>query len=264
MAINIGGNLLSSTGFNSSSEILNTPNVVTDKLVLWYDAGNSACYNNTSSYYDCGYGCQYYASDPGCTNCNTQLKDMSGNGNDGILSGGATVAYSNIGGYVNINNTANKLVKSPITTFNNNTTWSAWIYCLSDVTTYNMFMGRYLPYFAFYGGTSPYFSNSIGGAQQTISVGGCTLNTWYNLVFTTSYSGGNTTMTIYINGAYATSGTFAGAQSASSGTFCIGDGTTSSWYRFNGYIPIVMIHDKTLSVAEILQNFNAGRQRFGV
>jgi len=264
MGIDVGGNIISSSGFDSSGNIVNSPSIVTDGLVLWYDAGNLASYNNTSNYYDCGYGCQYYASDPGCTNCNTQLKDMSGNGNDGLLSGGASVLYSNIGGYVNFNNTANKLVISPVTSFGNNTTWSSWIYCLSDVTTYNMFMGRWLPYFSFYGGTTPYFSNTIGGAQQTIAVGGCVLNTWYNLVFTTAESGGNTTMSIYINGVYATSGTFAGTQSPAGTYFSVGDGNNSSWYRFNGYIPVVMIHNKTLSTTEILQNFNTDRQRFGI
>jgi hypothetical protein len=266
MAINIGGNLLSSTGFNTSSEILNTPSIVTDSLILWLDAGNLACYNNTTNYYDCGYGCQYYGSDPGCTNCNTQLKDMSGLGNDGNLSGGAAVVYSNIGGYVNFDNTANKLVKvQTISSFGNNTTWSAWIYCLSDVSTYNMFMGRWLPYFGFYGGNSLYFSNQIGGVQSTIqSSASYTTGAWYNAVFTTEYSGGNTSMKIYVNGNLDGNNSFSGAQSNGGTFFCVGDGDTSSWYRFNGYVPIIQIYNKTLSTTEITQNFNAGRQRFGI
>lgn len=264
MSINLNSNEIAYTGFTSIGYITSVPTVVTSGLVLWYDAGNLASYNNSSSYYDCGYGCQYYAANPGCTNCNTQIKDMSGLGNDGTFTGGASIVYSNIGGYMNFDNTAGKIITTPITTFGNNVTWSAWIYCLSDVSTYNMFMGRYLPYFGFYGGSTPYFSNTINGVQQTISVGGYSLNTWYNIVFTTSYSGGNTTMSIYVNGTYATSQSFSGAQSSAGTYFSIGDGNVSNWYRFNGYIPIVMIYDKTLSTTEILQNFNAGRQRFGI
>ena len=100
MSINVNNNVISSTGFNSSGEILNTPLVVTDGLILWLDAGNNASYINSSNYYDCGYGCQYYSSDPGCINCNTQWKDMSGNGYDGTFYNGAVVQYDNVGGTV--------------------------------------------------------------------------------------------------------------------------------------------------------------------
>ena len=103
MSINVNSNIISSTGFNTSGDILNSPSVITDGLTLWLDAGNNASYMNSSSYYDCGYGCQYYASDPGCTNCNTQIKDMSGYGNDGTFVNSTTVGYDNTGGYLNFN-----------------------------------------------------------------------------------------------------------------------------------------------------------------
>ena len=97
MGIILGGNNLSGTNFNTQGEIPTTPTVVTDGLVLWLDAGNLDSYINTSAnYYDCGYGCQYYSSNPGCTNCNTQWKDMSGNGADGSLVNGPTVSLSSI------------------------------------------------------------------------------------------------------------------------------------------------------------------------
>jgi hypothetical protein len=128
MGINIGGNVFDATDFNPSGEAL-SPTVVTRGLVLWLDAGNNSSYSNTSNYYDCGYGCQYYSSNPGCTNCNTQWKDMSGNGADGTLINGAAISY-NIGGgtmlfdgvndYVNISSFANK-PSSQITC-------DAWIY----------------------------------------------------------------------------------------------------------------------------------------
>jgi len=76
MGIIVGGNSMSGH-FNYVGESQNTPNIVTDSLTFWLDPGNDASYRNSSNYYDCGYGCQYYASNPGCTNCNTQIKDMS-------------------------------------------------------------------------------------------------------------------------------------------------------------------------------------------
>jgi hypothetical protein len=104
MSVNLSGNIISSTGFDTAGNILNSQNIVTDGLVLWLDAGNLASYNYVAGtgagYYDCGYGCQYYASNPGCTNCNTQIKDMSGFGNDMPLNNGASVIYDNTGGYI--------------------------------------------------------------------------------------------------------------------------------------------------------------------
>jgi len=42
-----------------------------------------------------------------------------------------------------------------------------------------------------------------------------------------------------------------------------GAGPTTSEF-FNGYISNVMIHNKSLSSIEVLQNFNALRGRFGI
>jgi hypothetical protein len=263
MSINVNNNVISSTGFNSSGEILNTPLVVTDGLILWLDAGNNASYINSSNYYDCGYGCQYYSSDPGCTNCNTQWKDMSGYGNDGTING-VTFLYSDIGGS-SVYAGANQLIITPISTFENNMTWCAWIKCYSDVTSINMFMGRFLPYFGFYGGNSFYFSNTISGTQRTIQTAtSYSLNTWYYATFTTEVIGGNTEMRIYVNGVSSANNSFAGTQGTSGTYFALGDGTVSSWYRFNGEIPIVMVYNRRLTSDEIIQNYNNGRQRFGI
>ena len=53
MGIILGGNTLSGTTFNTIGEIANTPNVITDGLVLWIDAGNNYSYINSPNYYDC-------------------------------------------------------------------------------------------------------------------------------------------------------------------------------------------------------------------
>ena len=84
MSINIGGNTLSAGGFNTYEEVVD-PTIVTDGLVFWVDAGNLSSYLGSPSYYNCGYGCQYYSSNPGCPDCQNNILDMSGYGNDGIL-----------------------------------------------------------------------------------------------------------------------------------------------------------------------------------
>lgn len=153
-----------------------------------------------------------------------------------------------------------------ISTFGNNATWEAWINGTSNVSTYNMFMGRYLPYFGFYNANRLFFSNSIGGAQRTIeTAANLSTNTWYHAVFTTSYDGVNTTMKIYTNGVETASGTFAGAQGGEGANlFAIGDGYNASWYRFDGQVTAVKVYNRTLSTAEVKQNFNAMRGRYGV
>ena len=153
-----------------------------------------------------------------------------------------------------------------LTTFGNNATWEACINGTSDVSTYNMFMGRYLPYFGFYGANSLYFSNIIGGAQQTIQTAtNLTTNTWYHAVFTTSYNGTNTTMKIYTNGIETASGTFSGAQGLDGAyNFAIGDGYNASWYRFDGRVESAKVYNRTLSATEVQQNFNALRSRYGI
>lgn len=158
-------------------------------------------------------------------------------------------------------------VVTNISTFGNNATWAAWIKCVDgSASTYNMFMGRYLPYFSFYAGNRLYFSNTVGGAQQTIQTASdLSVNIWYYAVFTTSYDGANTIMKIYTNGVETATGTFAGAQGGEGGnSFTIGDGYDANWYRFDGFVSNVQIYNTTLSANQIQQNFNALRSRFGV
>lgn len=182
--------------------------------------------------------------------------------NDTITADNLT--YASDGGFTF--KAAGQRLNTALNTFGNNATWEAWINGTGNVSTYNMFMGRYLPYFGFYAANSLYFSNSVGGSQRTIqSPTNLTANTWYHAVFTTSYDGANTTMKIYTNGIETATGTFAGAQTGEgSNSFSIGDGYNASWYRFDGQVPIVRIYNKTLSPSEIKQNFNATRGRYGV
>jgi hypothetical protein len=189
------------------------------------------------------------------------LLDLSGNDNNGELISGVTYDNSNLGCLYF--NGANKIVKTVVTTFGNNTTWSAWIKCDSINNTYNMFMGRFLPYFSFHTGRTIYFSNNIGGQQRTVSTSATlSLNTWYYTSFTTSFDGSDTTCKIYINGVESASNTFSGSQSSAGSYFCIGDGDDQEWYRFNGYVALVKIFNRTLPVDEILENFNYTKYRF--
>lgn len=207
-----------------------------------------------------------YCSDPlnirSYPGSGTTLYDVSGNGFTGTLTNGPT--YSS--GYLTYDGVDDRVVTTASTINYPSTTWEAWVYCTQSVNPYNMFMGNYLPYFGFLSGSNLIFSNTVGAGQQTIyAAGGLSLNTWYHTCFTTSFSGGNTLSNIYVNGVLVTSTSLVGQQNAPSGTFTIGDGQSSpSWYPFKGNIGSVKIYNKALSAAEVLQNFNALRGRYGI
>ena len=195
--------------------------------------------------------------------------DTIGNSNNGTLENGLTYSSAN-GGSLVFDGSNDFVLTSSVATYGNNTTWEAWIYCTANVSTYNMFMGRYLPYFGFYIGERFIFSNLVGGTQQTITTPlSLSYNIWYHATFTTSYDGANTTMKIYTNGVETASGVFAGTQGNYSYPFMIGDGNngtngTSSWYPFQGRVSKVNVYNRALTAAEIQQNYLATKSRYGL
>jgi hypothetical protein len=92
-------------------------------------------------------------------------------------------------------------------------------------------------------------------------------NTWYQAVFICD--AGGTNMRFYINGE-AEGGTHVGnewtASYSSLDVRYIGRYEYNGGYSryFNGEIASVRIYDRALTGAEVLQNFNATRSRFGI
>lgn len=258
MSINVSGNIISSTGFTTSSEIVNTPTIVTDGLVLWLDAGNIASYNNSASYYDCGYGCQYYASSPGCTNCNTQIKDMSGYGNDGTFYDGASVLYSDAGGYVNFDYT-NDSIKgfgnfgSP-TTF----TLSAWVNSTNIALDQNIFNANGPVFLRI---TSSTIRCNVYTGTWIFVNGSITLssNTWYNLVLTYDQS----FVKGYVNGVLDINSAKTGVPQWGS-LQSIGYTTGGEDAPGVSKLAVAQIYNRAITSDEVIQNFNADRQRFGI
>ena len=84
-------------------------------------------------------------------------------------------------------------------------------------------------------------------------------NTWYHIAAVQ----GATTMTVYVNAANAGSITNSQAFQSSTASFKIGSGRDNlSW--FPGRIAQAMVYSQTLTAAEITQNFNATRGRYGI
>jgi hypothetical protein len=190
------------------------------------------------------------------------ILDRSGNGNNGDIINNPIYNSGDLGSLVF--DGVDDRIDTTITNFGNNTTWSAWVNRISSATSYNMFMGRTLPYFGIMSNDEIIFSNTISGSQRTVySQLTSPNNKWYNLSFTTEFDGTNTTMRIYVNGQLTSEASWAGSQSASDGVFAIGDGrSTAAWYPFNGRVAGVQIYNRTLSADEILQNYNAVKLRY--
>lgn len=266
MGIILGGNTLSGTTFNTNGEIINSPNVITDGIILWLDAGNNYSYINSPNYYDCGYGPQYYSSNPGCPSCNSQWKDMSGYGNDLTLYNGLSVSYDNNGGSMNFDG-SNDNARLATSMFNKTNgqelTVSVWmkpgrtsgqyqdiIVNRSD-SSYNWMLYQH---------TSD-GSIQLHGADQYKSSYIPIIGNWINVTATVTSA---QVSTLYING--NSTQTVNGYNYANSepSLLCIGCFGTSVYEPYLGLIAVAMVYNRALSQAEVIQNFNNGRLRFGI
>ena len=225
--------------------VFSGPEVPNSGLVLQLDAGNARSYPGSG----------------------TIWIDLSGTGDNETLTNGPTFDGEN-GGSIVFDGINKFSASASNVTYGNNTTWEAWINCTASVNTYNCFMSRYLPYFSFYNGNRLFFSNRIGGTQRTIqTAANLSLNKWYHACFTTSYDGTtNTTMKIYTNAVETATGAFAGTQDNFAYRFMVGAWNTPAVPQnaFQGKVSIVKVYNRTLSVPEIQQNFEAYRGRFGI
>lgn len=147
-----------------------------------------------------------------------------------------------------------------------NATFEVVIKCFADATSYNMFMGALLPYMGVYTGDRIIFSDYVGSVQSTVYTAASTisLNVWNHVVCTRSYDGTNTTNTVYINGLYSAANVYSGASGDYGYLFNIGDGQTTNWYPFYGNIAVAKIYNRTLSPAEIFDNYTNYKRRFSL
>lgn len=253
MGIILGGNSLSGINFNTLGETPKTPNVVTDGLVLWLDAGNTSSYGNVDTYYDCGYGCQYYSSNPGCTNCNTQWKDMSGYGNDW----GSTGTFN--GTHFTYNSQSQSRAASSDWATTSQRTIDTWFYPTSggiNTGCCETIFGQY--WFRFFMiGQNIYTMIGFDGAYYQHPAFTISYDTWHHIV---GMRRGNDYI-IWVDGVEMYNTTFGSGLNLydPTGTYYISNNSHS-----NVKIASVKIYNRGLTNNEIIQNFNSGRQRFGV
>lgn len=248
-----------------------SPKIITNGLVLCLDAGNRKSYSGSG----------------------TTWTDLSGLSNSGTLTNGPTFDTANTGNilfdgiddYISV-------LHSTTTNISGSITLECWIKFNQFVGTDNQLIGKYsnaggtsnqswilfrstanyvssgpgntgpdINQFSWLASSNGSFTGALIGTGETVS-----LNTWYcvTAIFTSS----NDSMQLYVNGTLKRSvtrtGQTSGVLSTNLRNINIGGNIFDNSRYGNCNISNVKIYNRALSAAEVQQNFNALRGRFGI
>lgn len=226
------------------------PKIVTDRLVLALDASDRNSYIGSGSTW----------------------KDLSGNGYNCNLQNSPTFSSTNLGNFSF--NGVNQFgdVTNTLTAFNfSNTTFtlSLWLKTSSNLNVGIVSKGGSTGGWSLWslGGTATarLLNGSSSDATYASSIASIIDNKWHNVtvIYTTSTTvAANSNVQIYIDG-YLNQGavTKLFTYGTEAVTMNLSRRSTSYWL---GSIASVQIYNRGLSAAEVLQNYNATKSRFGL
>ncbi len=196
--------------------------------------------------------------------------DKSGNNNNGTLTNGVKKAIGKIGQALNFDGSDDYVTfNANIPTENSTFTASMWVNPISGsgvftkhnasgasgvgnqgfFLNYNLAGGRF--YFYQYNSSGTY--TSLGS-----TVGSALANQWVHYTMVRDVSGGNATITIYINGVRNASGTVNNIADMASQVLTLGKYSYTSAAYFNGLIDEVRVYNRALSPDEIKRLYNMG------
>ena len=222
--------------------------IVTSGLQLCLDAANTKSYPGSG----------------------TTWTDLSGNSNNGTLTGSPTFNSGN-GGYISFNGTSDYVsIGDRFATAAG--TIACWITVNGNITSSNnlnyRICGKSTDYeFRFLNTVSDGAGQSygsvgadLGGSASVVSATrSWTANTWYYVAVT--WNTATPTSSIYVQGVLDGTGTSTNIT-AQVGNFDIGRSGTRGYLA--GRISLFTVYNRALTAAEISQNFNATRGRYGV
>jgi hypothetical protein len=223
-----------------------TGGIVTNGLVLNLDAAKTDSYPGTG----------------------TTWRDLSGRGNNGTLTNGptfsgigkqASIVFDGVDDFVSVPN--NNILNSNIGTF------SIWFDYTSAPGNGSVLLGK-TDAFASSNGLNIFINQGSLAAQikansntvTNISGHSINTNTWYN--FTISYISG-VSYSSYINGNPTATDSLV-SFTFSTQPLRLARSVDTYWTNFGGQISTVQVYNRALSAAEVLQNFNALRGRYGI
>ena len=214
-------------------------NILTNGLVLYFDAGNSSSYAGT-----------------GITAFN-----VAGIGYTAILVNSPTFTSSSGGGFV-FNGTFKYILMPSIIDSNNDLTVSFWNRRLSTGTIHNLLHGvDQSGYFQIRYNASNAVQLVKSNAADMGSFTGYTSTANNDVYLTVRFTKSSNAYDLYINGAYISSIT--NAQTFVTTGPLLGSGYPGSEH-FNGNIYSFTYYNRVLTSAEILQNYNALKGRYGL
>jgi hypothetical protein len=230
------------------------PDTIQDGLVLCLDASDKNSYPGSG----------------------TTWTDVSGNGNNGSITNSPTFSNTN-GGIFSFPNTANQSATVSDTSVLKPTsvTLSAWVY-LTVYNPLNDFDGQFptilwKPNANNTGGQGSYGLSLAAGQYPRFTITPTQLvsstifptGVWVNLVGV--YASGGTQL-LYRNGIIDASTTGPSSITYSSEPVAVATRVFSGTYQYpwNGYIANVRIYNTALTSAQVQQNYNAQKSRFGL
>lgn len=230
------------------------PRIVTDGLILALDAGNTKSYPGSG----------------------TTWTDLSGNGNTGSIVGSTT--FNSEGYFVLDGVSGNRLSASATypSTWSQPVTFELWAYFDADGTWHNNYYGGLFSRGSTtgtFGLTRAYVNNSVrmwlrDNDSTATAAGVVVRDSWYQIVGT--WGGDvNFNLKLYLNGVETNSSTKTTLTgSPDIGGYAIGGMTStlsgSAGNHMKGRISIARMYNKELTAAEVQQNFNALRSRYGI
>jgi len=214
----------------------------------------------------------YYATTSTAKNRGTILTDLTGRGNNGTLTNSPTYNSSNSGSIVfdGVDDYVNLSKTSQFNFGTNDFTIQTFCNLTSKNTNYPCIFGNYLSYSA--GAIYFGFDHDAAPTKYTIWVNGQgspTLTSSTNVIY-----GSWTQLTVvrssgvgyfYINNSLdGTPASMSASLNGDGSLLSIGRALDSTSTHMRGYISNFKIYNRALTAAEIQQNFNALRRRFGI
>jgi hypothetical protein len=222
---------------------LNYPNIVMPGLVLYLDAGITQSYPGSG----------------------TTWTDLSLSGNNGTLINGPTYISDN-GGYLVFDGASDYVVKSNFSGLGSNPSYTMMTWMQFG----NLSIGGGIDTnIMWYGGETirgaaaldqkaNKFCSLHYGDDIVFNSFSPVLNTSYHALM--SYDNSSRVVKLYVNGVFIESGTHSGNLNITSQNLFIGGGPRT----WTGKISTPQIYNRVLSDAEVLQNYNSQKGRFGL
>ena len=229
----------------TKNRFINVLPPVRDNLILELDAGNLSSYP--------GSGTTWY--------------DLSGNNLNGTLTNGPTYSFSDSASSIVFDKTNDYVLVSDNSLLNTFTGMTLEVIVKYTSTSDQLFAQKWNYSGGSQGYTLEIYQSAIvgacyasGSAYLSVPISGYPINNVYHIIMRLS---GNT-QTMYINGISVATVNSGSVPSLSGTNFTIGQRSNLSGTYLGGNVYLTKFYNRALSAAEISQNFNFYRTRYGI